>query len=77
MTAKELLRKLKKAGWTFQEGRRHTIAAGPDGTGRMLIHRHAGAVPVGTLKAVERETGISMRGKKGGAKAGAPPPQAA
>jgi predicted RNA binding protein YcfA (HicA-like mRNA interferase family) len=61
MTAKEVIKKLKESGWTFREGKRHTIAASPDGTRKTQIPRHTGDIAIGTLKAIERDTGIPMK----------------
>jgi len=61
MTAKEVMKRLKKAGWTFEEGGNHTIARSSDGTKKTVIHRHNGDIAIGTLRAIERQTGVSMR----------------
>jgi len=60
MTASEVIKRLKKAGWTFTEGGNHTVGTSPDGTKKTVIHRHKGDLKPGTLKAIERQTGIRM-----------------
>ncbi len=61
MTAREVIKKLREAKWILHEGGNHTIAVSPDGSRRTTIHRHKGDIPEGTLKAIERQTGIKMK----------------
>ena len=61
MTAREVIKKLREAGWALHEGGSHTIAVSPDGKRKTQIHRHTGDIPPGTLKAIERQSGIKMQ----------------
>jgi len=59
MTAKELKRKLVAAGWVIKEGARHEQATHPDKPGlKVLIHRHTGDIPTGTLNNILKATGL-------------------
>jgi len=59
MTAKELKRKLKAAGWTIKEGGNHQLATHPDKPGvQVPIHRHTGDIPTGTLHSILKATGL-------------------
>ena len=60
MTAKEVLKRLKAAGWTFQEGKKHTKATSPDGSKITRVWRHTKDIPIGTLAAIEEQTGIKF-----------------
>jgi predicted RNA binding protein YcfA (HicA-like mRNA interferase family) len=60
MTAKEVLKKLKAAGWSFREGRKHTTAISPDGTRTTRVWRHTGDIPAGTLAAIEKQSGMKF-----------------
>ncbi len=60
MTAKEVLKKLKAAGWSFQEGKKHIKAISPDGTKVTRIWRHTKDIPTGTLDAIEKQTGMKF-----------------
>jgi predicted RNA binding protein YcfA (HicA-like mRNA interferase family) len=62
MTSKEVVKKLREAGWTFTSGGRHQImAVSPDGRIRVPIPDHPGDLKIGTLKKIARETGISLQ----------------
>lgn len=59
MTAHDLIAILEKDGFVAHEGSRHTKLTHPDG--RMtVIHRHKGDIPLGTLKAISRQTGVKL-----------------
>ena len=60
MTAKEVLKKLKAAGWIFREGKKHTTATSPDGTRITRIWRHTKDIPAGTLAAIEKQSGMKF-----------------
>ena len=64
MTAREVKKILKAAGWTFKSGGTHQImAVSPDGCIRIPIPEHGGKdIKLGTLKAIERQTGVALRG---------------
>ena len=40
--AREIKKELQEAGWTFEEGGRHTLAISPDGKTKVPIPRHGG-----------------------------------
>jgi predicted RNA binding protein YcfA (HicA-like mRNA interferase family) len=61
MTAKEVIKKLREAGWTFQEGGNRTVGYSPDGTKKTVIHRHTKDIKPGTLRGIERQTGVTLR----------------
>jgi predicted RNA binding protein YcfA (HicA-like mRNA interferase family) len=60
MKAKDVLKKLRAAGWIFREGKKHTTAISPDGTRTTRVWRHTGDIPVGTLAAIEKQTGMKF-----------------
>ena len=66
MTAREVKKILKAAGWSFESGGEHqTKAVSPDGKIRIPIPEHGGKdIKIGTLKAIERQTGVVLRGRK-------------
>jgi len=57
MTAYELTKRLENAGFVNKGGRNHVKLAHPDGR-VTVVHRHKGDIPLGTLKAIERQTKI-------------------
>lgn len=63
MKPREILEKLKAAGWTEGKGREHAIAAvSPDGKRTIPISNHPSKdLPLGTLKKIERLTGVMLR----------------
>ena len=63
MTAREVKKLLKEAGWTFEKGGQHqTKAVSPDGKTKVPIPEHAGRdIKMGTLKAIEKQTGVQLR----------------
>lgn len=59
---KEVKKKLKAAGWTFEEGGNHEKAVSPDGKIKIPIGRHQTQdIPTGTLAEIEKQSGIKMR----------------
>jgi agmatinase len=60
MTAKELIDKLKEVGWTFREGGNHIVGISPDGTRKTVVKRHSEDVVPGTLRGIERQTGVKL-----------------
>jgi len=59
MTTQELIKKLKKNGWSITEGGNHSQAKHPDHPGvKISIPRHKGDVPKGTLNNILRLTGL-------------------
>ena len=65
MTAREVRKILKDAGGTFESGGKHQIkAVSPDGKIRVPIPEHGNRdIKLGTLKAIERDTGTKLRGR--------------
>ena len=59
MTARELIKRLEEAGFVNMGGNNHDKLVHPDGR-RTVIHRHKGDIPLGTLKAISRQTGIKL-----------------
>lgn len=59
MTAHDVIAKLVHAGFVCHEGSRHTKLAGPDGR-VTVIHRHKGDIPLGTLRAISKQTGVVL-----------------
>ena len=59
MTARELIKKLEEAGFVNKGGTNHDKMVHPDG--RVTVsHRHKGDIPLGTLKAIARQTKIKL-----------------
>jgi len=62
MKPREVLEKLKKAGWTEGQGREHAIEAiSPTGLRVPISNHPAKDIPIGTLKKIERLTEIKFR----------------
>ncbi|MBO4311549.1 MAG: type II toxin-antitoxin system HicA family toxin [Desulfovibrionaceae bacterium] len=63
MKPREVMKILREAGWTEGRGARHTITAvSPDGSRRVPISNHpAEDLPTGTLKNIERLTGVKLK----------------
>lgn len=59
MTARELIKKLEEAGFVNKGGTNHDKMVHPDGR-VTVIHRHKGDIPLGTLKAIARQTKIKV-----------------
>ena len=59
MTAQELIKRLEKVGFVNHGGRNHDKLSHPDGR-ITVIHRHKGDIPLGTLKAIERQTKVKL-----------------
>lgn len=58
----EVLDKLKAAGWTEGKGREHGIeAVSPTGYRVPISNHPAKDIPLGTLKKIERLTGIKLK----------------
>lgn len=65
MTAREVKKLLADAGWTFETGGKHqTKDVSPDGKTKVPIPEHGSKdIKIGTLKKIEKETGINLRGR--------------
>lgn len=50
MTAREVIKKLREAGWIFEEGSNHLVAYSPDKKQKTVIQRHKGDIAPGTLE---------------------------
>lgn len=59
MNARELIKKLEAEGFVNQGGTNHDKLVHPDGR-KTVVHRHKGDIPLGTLKAIARQTGIKL-----------------
>ena len=63
MTSREVKKLLKQAGWTFESGGKHQKGVSPDGKTKVPIPEHGGKdIKIGTLKAIEKQTGIKLIG---------------
>jgi agmatinase len=60
VTVKELINKLKDAGWTFREGVNHTVGISPDGARKTVVNRRSEDVGPETLRSLERQTGVKL-----------------
>lgn len=62
MKPREIIDKLKSAGWSQGCSAKHAIAAvSPDGTYIVPISNHPSKdVPIGTIKSIERLTGVKL-----------------
>ena len=63
MTYRELVRKLRKAGFQFDRSAAgsHEIWYNPITRLRTTIPNHPGDLPTGTLRAIIRQTGLTKR----------------
>lgn len=59
ITTRDILRKLRKAGFVEFEGGRYTKLKHPDGR-RTVVPRHPGDVAKGVVKAIEKQTGVKL-----------------
>lgn len=59
MTTKELIKKLEKAGFVLKGGSKHCKLVHPDGR-QTVVFRHKGDIPLGTLKAIAKQTKINL-----------------
>lgn len=59
MTKLELMRILRQAGCTFEEGAKHTLAISKDGTKQAAIPRHKGDLKKFTVKAILKELDLN------------------
>lgn len=50
---------LERAGFENRGGRNHDKMVHPDGR-VTIVHRHKGDIPLGTLKAISKQTGIKL-----------------
>ncbi|MBD5646234.1 MAG: addiction module toxin, HicA family [Desulfovibrio sp.] len=60
MKRKDILKKLREAGFTFQEGGEHTKAYDASGAYRTTIGQHT-EIPEFTVRLIEKQTGIKLR----------------
>ena len=58
MKRREILKKPAKAGFVQTEGANHTRMSHPDGRWT-VIGRHS-EIPTGTVRAIERQTGVRL-----------------
>jgi len=62
MKPREVMDKLKAAGWMEGQGREHTLEAVSKTGFRVPISNHPSKdLPLGTLKKIERLTGVRLR----------------
>lgn len=62
MKPREVMKKLKEAGWTEEKGGEHTITAvSPTGYKVPVSNHPSKDIPLGTLKKIERLTGVKLR----------------
>lgn len=60
MNAREVIKRLEKAGFVNKGGTNHDKLVHPDGR-KTVVYRHKGDIPAGTLRAIERQSGVSLR----------------
>jgi predicted RNA binding protein YcfA (HicA-like mRNA interferase family) len=62
MKPREVLEKLKAAGWSEGQGREHAIEVVSPSGYRVPISNHPSKdIPLGTIKKLERLTGVKLR----------------
>ena len=59
MKRRDVIKRLTEAGFVASEGANHTRMTHPDGRWT-VIGRHA-EIPTGTVRAIERQTGVRLR----------------
>ena len=64
MKAREVIKRLRQAGWTFGVGGKHQVMGiSPDGKIKIPIPYHGSKdIKIGTLKAIEKSSGVKMQG---------------
>jgi len=62
LRARDVVRKLRRAGFLFDRQARgsHEIWRHPETLRRVVIPNHPGTIPTGTLRAIVRQTGLSV-----------------
>lgn len=61
MKPREVIDRLKAAGWTEGKGKEHAISAiSPTGFKVPIANHPAKDIPIGTLKKIERLTGVKL-----------------
>ena len=62
MKPREVMEKLKAAGWTEGKGREYAIeTVSPTGYRVPIANHPAKDIPIGTLQKIERLTGVKLR----------------
>ena len=59
MTAREVVERLREAGFIGYHGAKHDVFKHPDGR-KTLVPRHKGDLPIGTLKAIQKDTNVTL-----------------
>jgi predicted RNA binding protein YcfA (HicA-like mRNA interferase family) len=62
MTARDVIRKLKKAGFVFDRQAKgsHEIYYNPKTKRRVTVPNHPGDLPKGTLRAIIKQSGLTL-----------------
>lgn len=62
LTARQILQRLRRAGFIFDRQAKgsHEIWRHPDTGRRVVVPNHPGDLPRGTLRAIIRQTGLSI-----------------
>lgn len=60
MKRKDIIKKLREAGFTFQEGGEHTKAYDASGAYRCAIGRHTEIAEI-IVRQIEKQTGVKLR----------------
>jgi predicted RNA binding protein YcfA (HicA-like mRNA interferase family) len=62
MNSREVIRKLEENGWreVAQRGS-HKQFRHPDKAGRVTVPHPSRDIPIGTLRSIERQSGVSLR----------------
>jgi Predicted periplasmic or secreted lipoprotein len=59
MTAREIIKELKKNGWIEYEIRgSHIQFKHPTKTGKVTVPKHSGDIPTGTLRSIYKQAGL-------------------
>jgi predicted RNA binding protein YcfA (HicA-like mRNA interferase family) len=62
MTAREVVARLKAEGWILVRSKgSHAQYRHPDRPDLVTVPMHTGDLPLGTLKSIERQSGIKLR----------------
>jgi len=64
MNSRDVLKRLRAAGWSqvAQEGS-HVQLKHPDQPGRVTVPHPKADLPLGTLKSIERQSGVQLRAR--------------
>ena len=62
MRSREVLKRLKRAGWVeVRQSGSHKHLRHPDRPGTVTVPHPKADLPIGTLKSIERQSGVKLR----------------